>query len=115
MSRLTELLLAAEKLRVGMPGFRSIPMDEETAKENGIVGAFEITTGEHAGHMIALKSIELSDNGEVIIDYRSVDKSNEDASADKFPRLGNDVGAIVDYFLIDAAIQGERAAEAIGE
>ena len=115
MNKMTELLVAAENVRNKMPGFRSVPVSDEIAKENGIMAAFEIVTGEHAGHMIVLKSVTLGEDGQVMIDYNSLDKDNKDAPDTEFPNIGADVGSIVEYFMIDAAIQELRAQEACEE
>lgn len=115
MTTMTELLFAAENVRNKMPGFRTVPVPADAAKENGIMAAFEIVTGEHAGHMVILKAVTLGEDGQVLIDYNSLDKDNKDAPDTEFPNIGADVGAIVEYFMIDAAIQELRAQEACEE
>lgn len=115
MSKLTDLLVAAEELRRRMPGFRTIPLPEEVSKENSVVVALEITTGPNAGVLVAVKSVEIQGEGMVAIDYAAFDEGKNDATEEKYPTLGEQVGSIVDYFLVDGAIQMERAAEAIAE
>lgn len=106
MQKRTEIENIVEEYKGKIPSFVSVPFDEVVARENNLIGALLITSGQFKDCTAIIKTIEF--NGpNLAIDYVMLDKDDNQIGDEANDTIGN----LVQYFLALEALRVIREEE----